>query len=159
MLPTGNEKPESDEKLVDVKMKKSALVKLEALASKSSGVNRWNDKKFVAKYEHLMNNFHCETVAEVVKRLEGGQIWGFSDEENPGTKYFSGDDEDGHHFTVVDNRYIVDPWMLEMEGRSVFDLDSSKDKTIIKKLYGQRSKWTRIDTQRNYSFTKDKDFT
>jgi hypothetical protein len=105
-----------------------------------------------------MNNFHCETVAEVVKRIEGGEIWGFSDDENPGTRHFSGDEEDGHHFVVVANRYIVDPWMLEPEGRSVFDLNAVSDKAIIKKLYGVRAKWTRIDNQRGYTFTKDEDF-
>lgn len=119
--------------------------------------DRWNNPEFLAKYEPLMNRYHCETVAEVVKRLEPNtMIWGFSDEENPGTHYFDGDDEDGHHFAVVGGKFIVDPWMFEPEGRSVFEF--GVDDAEIRKLYGDRSKWSQIDTQRGYTFTKDSDF-
>lgn len=119
--------------------------------------SRWNDPTFLSRYEPLMNNYHCETVAEVVRRLEPGTvIWGFSDDNNPGTAHFDGDGDDGHVFAVVDGRYIVDPWMFESEGRSVWDLRNPSDKSEIERLYGDRSTWGRHDNVNRY--TRDSDF-
>jgi hypothetical protein len=104
-----------------------------------------------------MCNYHCETVAEVVKRLEPRtKIWGFSDDENPGTKYFDGHRDDGHHFAIVGGRFICDPWMLETEGRSVFDMEAPADADLIKEIYGSRENWTEIT--RSYICTEDGDF-
>lgn len=119
--------------------------------------SRWNDPAFLKRYEPLFRNYHCETIAEVIKRIEPNtQIWGFSDNENPGTAYFSDDGDDGHHFAVVSNRYIVDPWMFSGEGKSVWDLNDPTDSQEIKSLYGDPKRWTKIE--RPYEFTNDADY-
>lgn len=119
---------------------------------------RWNDPAFLSRYEHLMNNYHCETVAEVVHRLEPQTIIvGFSDDNNPGTAHFEGDGDDGHVFAIVEDRFIVDPWMYETEQRSVYDLQDPADAAEISRLYGDRSTWQSIEG--DYRLTRDQDFT
>jgi hypothetical protein len=89
-------------------------------------------------------------VASAVKMLEGDKIkiYGFSTSENPDAKYFveeNGDDSDeGHHFAVMNNRYIIDPWVFDNYNRSVFDLQNKNDEEMVKYLYGDKNKWTDI---------------
>jgi|GEM_PF-2564977 len=102
------------------------------------------------------SSFICTYVASAVKLLEGNnvKIYGFSSNENPESEYFFDDgSDDGHHFVVMDNRYIIDPWIYnnfedyninKNFNRSVFDLQNKNDEKIIKYLYGDRNKWTDI---------------
>src|SRR5690606_6352915 len=80
----------------------------------------------------------CTGQARLVRRIEGDivHLYGFSNGANPGTIVddWSGDPEEGHHFAVLDERFIVDPWMHGMPldgtltiGRCVFDLDDPAD--------------------------------
>jgi hypothetical protein len=96
------------------------------------------------------SSFICTYVASAVKMLEGDKIkiYGFSTSENPDAKYFveeNGDDSDeGHHFAVMNNRYIIDPWVFDNFNRSVFDLQNKNDEEMVRYLYGDRNKWTDI---------------
>jgi hypothetical protein len=57
----------------------------------------------------------------------------------------NGDDSDeGHHFAVMNNRYIIDPWVFDNFNRSVFDLQNKNDEEMVRYLYGDRNKWTDI---------------
>ena len=101
-------------------------------------------------------SFICTYVASAIQFLEGDniKIYGFSIEENPEAVYFSEEEGDeGHHFAVMNNRYIIDPWIYnnyedyinkKLFNRSVFDLQNEKDEKIIKYLYGDRKNWTDI---------------
>jgi hypothetical protein len=109
--------------------------------------SRWNDPSFLSAHEHLFNNYHCEAVAATVLQLEplvhgpfGGRIVEFTDSKNPGTAHFAGDGEDGHTFAVI-RRFVVDPWMFETEGRSVWDMDDPADAEDIVRLYGRAATW------------------
>jgi hypothetical protein len=92
--------------------------------------------------------FSCDSWAEyVVQQLPGrAKAYGFWCEENPGTeleKYC-----DGHTFAIVDDRYIVDGWIKNVEGilpRAVFDLNDPADAKIVQKYYGPRTKWKPIN--------------
>jgi hypothetical protein len=102
------------------------------------------------------SSFICTWVASAVKMLEGDSIkvYGFSTYQNPDATYFveeNGlDSDEGHHFAVMDNRYIIDPWIYdnfhngETFNRSVFDLQNKNDEEIIKYIYGDRNKWVDI---------------
>lgn len=117
------------------------------------------------------SSFICTYVASAIKMLEGDniKIYGFSTCENPESKYFleeNGEDSDeGHHFAVMNERYIIDPWIYDnyedystkkIFGRSVFDLQNEKDEEIIRYLYGDKNNWTNITKQieRNEKFEK-----
>jgi len=77
------------------------------------------------------------------------KVVGFSDSDNPGT-IFDGSDAtlrpaaDGHDFAVVDDRYIVDPWLTEFteSPRGVFDLQDPADAEMIARVYGDPEVWT-----------------
>lgn len=93
------------------------------------------------------SSFICSFVASAIKMLEGDaiKIYGFSYEENPSSVYFSPEElQEGHHFAVYNDRLIIDPWVFEGYNRSVFDLNSQKDKDIIEYIYGDKNNWTDI---------------
>lgn len=109
---------------------------------KSELAKKWNNPSYVAKFEKYWDNYRCDAIAKSIESIEPGAIIvGFSDTNNPGTKYFDGDGDDGHTFVLIDNRYIVDPWMLEPEHRSVWDMKDPDDLSDIKILYGDPSNW------------------
>jgi hypothetical protein len=111
------------------------------------------------------SSFICTYVASAVKMLEGSnvKIYGFSIYNNPDAEYFSDEEGDeGHHFAVLDGRYILDAWIYNNYqdyqanikfNRSVFDLENKEDKKIIKYLYGNRNKW--VDITKNVEDFKD----
>lgn len=97
----------------------------------------------------------CTGYACAIRQMLGERvrIMGFSADENPSAVQQLAD---GHDFAVVDGRYIVDPWIVEVEsgtftvasgetidvgGRGVFDLESEQDAELIETIYGDRSKW------------------
>jgi len=112
----------------------------------------FDNPEFIDVLENTItpSSFICSYVASAIKMLVGDdiKIYGFSTMENPDAKYFveeNGEDSDeGHHFAVMNGRYIIDPWVYENFNRSVFDLKDKKDKEIISYLYGDKNKWTDI---------------
>ena len=119
----------------------------------------YDDSKVVKMIERAIepSSFICTYVASAIKMIEGDniKIYGFSSEENPESQFFFDEEssEEGHHFAVMDDRYIIDPWIYdnykdyktkETFNRSVFDLKNKKDEKIIEMIYGDKSKWTDI---------------
>ena len=82
------------------------------------------------------------------------KVVGFYDEDNPGTVFGTRGIctdyltlsvvGDGHDFAIVDDRYIVDPWITEFGGskQGVFDLQDPGDAEVIRAIYGNPSNWT-----------------
>lgn len=114
-------------------------------------------------------SFICTWVSSAIKMLEGDdiKIYGFSTEENPESEYFmeeNGEDSDeGHHFAVMNDRYIIDPWIYNNYynypntfNRSVFDLQNKDDEEIIKYIYGDKNNWTDLTkyVEHDYNFKK-----
>lgn len=88
----------------------------------------------------------CTNWARMVRRIMGerAQIFGFSEEANPGSEIAA--DCGGHDFAVVDERYIVDGWVKNVElrhGASVIDLLDPANADLIARLYGDRACWER----------------
>lgn len=119
----------------------------------------YDNPKFIELLNKVIepSSFICTFVASAIKMLEVEKIkiYGFSTSENPESKYFveenDEDSDEGHHFAVMNNRYIIDPWIFDNYNdypntfnRCVFDLQNKEDERIIRYLYGDRNKWTDI---------------
>lgn len=75
---------------------------------------------------------------------ERTSLFGFHGEDNPSSRI--GREYGGHDFAILDERFIVDPWLNDTVNESeqiVFDLQSPKDQRAINDLYGDRRFWTR----------------
>lgn len=88
--------------------------------------------------------FACTSWAGVVRRALGSRavIVGFAAGDNPASEVSAL--ADGHDFAIVDSRFIVDGWILNVEclaKRAVFDLDDPADAPDIERLYGDRKTW------------------
>ncbi len=78
------------------------------------------------------------------------RVRGFFQGDNPGTIFGGRDPQfdpvaDGHDFAVVDDRYIVDPWVTEFVGgidQGVYDLLDPADRDMISRIYGDPEKWS-----------------
>ncbi len=119
----------------------------------------YDDSEFVGMIEQAIesegNSFICTYVASAIKMLEGDtiKVYGFSAYKNPESVYFSDEGDDGHDFAVLNDRYIIDPWLYnnyvdyttkKTFNRSVFDLYNKNDDEIIKYVYGNKLNWTDI---------------
>ena len=93
------------------------------------------------------------------------KIFGFLDYENPSSMI--GKLAGGHDFAIVDDRYIIDPWLTEVESgeftmengeqlqvnQKIFDLQSKKDQELVKLLYGSSSNWIRnLDVEKEADY-------
>ena len=88
----------------------------------------------------------CTDCARFIGRKEPGTtIVGYSHEDNPSD---ASELAFGHDFAIVDDRYIVDPWVVETAGvssRAVFDLENPLDANEIRRLYGDPGKWELVE--------------
>ena len=86
----------------------------------------------------------CGFCAAYIVRLEGaGKVVGFHDGVNP-TAHAAGYPGGALDFALIDDRYIVDPWVKETgltSKRAVFDLRDPGDAEEIRYLYGDPSVW------------------
>ena len=95
----------------------------------------------------------CTGYAYALKQMFGkrAKMYGFYKSENPTSKIAR--IADGHDFIVLDDRFILDPWITDVENiskRQVFDLQDTNDEKIIKNLYGDQNKWKRaLDLEKN----------
>ena len=71
-------------------------------------------------------------------------IYGFSYDDNP-TPGILDTGAMGHDFAVLDNRWIIDPWITDVTGgaRGVFDMAAPEDQEAILRLYGNLTLWER----------------
>jgi hypothetical protein len=88
--------------------------------------------------------FICTHWADYVRRAYGdrAKLYGFSCDDNPAQGLVG--KFDGHDFAVVDDRYIVDGWLPNVEAlhhRAVIDMQDPASKEIIAKFYGDPKLW------------------
>jgi hypothetical protein len=84
----------------------------------------------------------CSHGARYLQRLIGGVILGYDHTTNPAAEL--GAAEGGHDFLLVADRYIVDLWGYDFDGRvpdGVLDLHDPADAPLVKQLYGRRECW------------------
>jgi hypothetical protein len=86
----------------------------------------------------------CGACAAYIVELEGaGKVVGFYDGTNP-TAHAAGYAGGGHDFALIDDRYIVDPWVKDTgltSTRAVFDLRNPDDADEVAWLYGNPARW------------------
>lgn len=91
--------------------------------------------------------FACEIEDRLGK--DRVQVVGYDAGDNPSSAI--GQVADGHDFAIVDNRYIVDPWVRDVEsmGDGVYDLFDPEDAAEAARLYGDRSQWRSLDGKKD----------
>jgi hypothetical protein len=98
-------------------------------------------------YYEFVNSGHsctqCTGFAKEIRRMLGGdrvEVMGYLVDDNPHS--ITAQLDGGHDFALVDDRYIVDPWLFDVAGISediVFDL--KQDTARILELYGPQKNW------------------
>lgn len=89
----------------------------------------------------------CTNYAVHVGRAfpERTQIFGFANTNNPTSRVAREEiHPGGHDFAVVDDRFLVDPWirLVAAEGDQIFfDLEDEKDAVLVRDIYGPRECW------------------
>jgi len=92
-----------------------------------------------------ISGVQCTGYALAIKSKLGSdrvEVFGFMHEDNPGSEIAR--KAGGHDFAVVDSRFIVDPWIVDVEPfdtHGVFDLMCDGDRESVARLYGDREKW------------------
>jgi hypothetical protein len=75
-------------------------------------------------------------------------IVGFANVDNPTSRAAREEfHPEGHDFAVVDDRFVVDPWVSLVAGVSqqiCFDLHNERDAALVLDLYGPRACWKQL---------------
>lgn len=90
--------------------------------------------------------YHCTSCARMVVGMFGGEVWGYSTKRNPTAVL--GQNEFGHDFAIVAGHYLVDIWPGRDDKHMknvVFDLEDKSDAEKVAYLYGDRSKWEKVN--------------
>ena len=85
---------------------------------------------------------NCMGFALEIKKKLGAKrvkIYGFYLKDNPTAK--SAKISGGHDFAMVDDRFIVDPWLTDVMGASQGVFDVQTEQMEVTCLYGNRNKW------------------
>jgi hypothetical protein len=79
------------------------------------------------------------------RHAESTQIFGFLNEENPDCEIVQRSlHPGGHDFAIVDQRWLVDPWVRLVRSayqEIVYDLHDATDAVLVRSRYGSREKW------------------
>ena len=87
---------------------------------------------------------------EIKRRTPDTEVWGFYGKDNPRAAAWNGVRAlgDGHDFAVIKDRWIVDPWLHDVEGvgPGVYDLCDPDPANIaaVEKFYGERACWQKV---------------
>ncbi len=88
---------------------------------------------------------YARYIRNKLKRRRSVKIYGFKNEDNPTAKIvIERLHPGGHDFAVIDERFLVDPWVKLVclkADRVVFDIHDQKDWLYIKEMYGSKSNW------------------
>lgn len=110
------------------------------------------DVRFMDNWQSYMPDGSSSVVCTnyallVAERFPGRtKVVGFYNDDNPTSRVaIEGIHSEGHDFAIVDDRYLVDPWLklvvAETE-RVAFDLQDADDVVLVRSLYGPSSCWS-----------------
>lgn len=90
----------------------------------------------------------CTNWARYARRAHGtrAQIFGFFCADNP-TAVAMARLADGHDFALLDDRFILDGWLCNVEGEisePILDLEDPDHASLIIDYYGNRRNWSRM---------------
>jgi len=87
----------------------------------------------------------CTYGAEWVKEkfFPKAVIMGYHADDNPDA--IIGQDEGGHDFLILSDRYIIDFWYNNMiDSKAPVFIDMEKDEALAKKYYGDKTTWEKV---------------
>jgi hypothetical protein len=88
----------------------------------------------------------CTDCARFIRDRElNTRIVGYVHDDNPSA---ASELAFGHDFAIVDEPFIVDPWVVIVVGesrRAVSDLQDPEDSAEIMRLYGDPAKWRELE--------------
>jgi hypothetical protein len=83
------------------------------------------------------------------------QIFGFANTNNPSSRVARElIHPGGHDFAVLDDRFIVDPWIRLVPmvmTKMVFDLNDPEDAALALDIYGPRQAWERMSVAEKFA--------
>lgn len=136
---------------------------LETLKAQVNAID-WRELEVRGEYEELffkrsgISAVVCTGYAAELFCIFGPKrtmLFGFHGDDNPTSRI--GREYGGHDFAVIDDRYVVDPWLDDTANESkqvVFDLEAPDDQPIIQELYGDRRCWKRnFDLERELTLS------
>lgn len=121
------------------------------------GIEHDDERSWFREFPEF-SGVQCTGFAAMIKRKVGSRIkiFGFSGDENPtaGILELHG----GHDFAVLDERFIIDPWLVEVEkgiittptgskfnlnGKGIFWIQ--REEWIVQQIYGLPGLWKLMD--------------
>lgn len=96
----------------------------------------------------------CTNYAHHIRNILGGighqvAVVGFANEDNPTSRCaIEGFHPEGHDFAIVNDRYLIDPWVrlvASVEDQIFYDLNDPADAAKANDIYGQRHLWLPLD--------------
>lgn len=88
----------------------------------------------------------CTNTAVYLADRLGGVVYGYSIDDNPEAQL--GQNEFGHDFAVIDDRWLVDFWARDTyDMRDLYDLHNPRDLRIVTRQYGPRKNWKRMSLE------------
>ena len=58
-----------------------------------------------------------------------------------------GEDEGGHDFAIIDDRFLADVWyqsVYDPDAPTLFDMEDPEDLAEVKRLYGDPATWKEV---------------
>lgn len=100
----------------------------------------------------------CTSCAKYVRSLypQNTKIIGFASWDNPEALLSRA--QDGHDFAIIEDRYIVDIWAVDIESASlhkVLDLRNPTHQEIILSLYGDKAAWFELVSNNWISYEQE----
>lgn len=91
----------------------------------------------------------CTSWAGYVRRAHGdrAKLFGFMFEDNPQATGLA-ELAEGHDFAVIDDRWIVDGWLADVEAvrdDPVIDMHDQREWDFVRRFYGDPACWTRME--------------
>lgn len=123
--------------------------KLERLYGSDEALGvRYNEAEEMSVLPNGKGATTCTNCADyIVKQHGGGRVVGYGDKTNPSAGATGDFPGSGHDFAILEDRYIVDPWVKETSGtsqRAVFDMTDPADQAEIRRLYGDPKVWEQM---------------
>lgn len=121
------------------------------------GIEHDDEKSWFREFPQF-SGVSCTGFATAIKRKVGKRIevYGFSGDDNPTAGIL--DLHDGHDFAVLDSRFIIDPWLVEVEkglittptgnklnlgGKGIFWIQ--RENWLVNQIYGLPGSWRLMD--------------
>lgn len=131
------------------------LEQLDSMQVKPDGYSIFLD----GSYAVCCTNYAIQIYRRLPQRV---QIFGFANDDNPTSKVArDGIHPGGHDFAIVNERFLIDPWIrlvFGLSGPIVFDMHDEKDLITVTDMYGPKSCWRHMKETEDYDRYENKKY-